>query len=459
MMKMTFAILLATTVGCASDVELPLDVDRGAEMPPTTEPDPPGSPSDPALPADGWSRTDFPVQGQIHDLVWTTDGAIVAATPITEDLDAPPDFAPVTLTRHRADGAIEWVAYASPTDRFMELAAIDGGAVVVGIRPDLTSSSPAPAGLAWYDADGNLTASWRPSAEETGDQLLAITSFRPLPDGGVFWVGVAGLSNSERVAGLLDAERQLQWIVPLPAPAGRGVSGQTDVALTTDGSFVVLAASHPTEDWESPSDAYVVQLGPDGGERWLTEFVGSGAAAGIRVASSGNLIVVGTFIGTMSVGELALEYEPYPPRHFVAQIDRDGQARAVHRMEIPAWLVGDESRHRIHAMTVAGEDLVVAGDYFTDTLAQAGFITTTHRLDGTLASERIFALQKAVETGSAVGPLAVDVASDGRMAAGGEFSGAVDFGDGVIDTGVVENGYPRALPFLSVFENSGAEVD
>ena len=457
MMKMTFPILLAITLGCASDVELPLDLDRGAQPPPEMEPDPS---SDPPL-ADEWSRTDFPTQGWIQDLVWTTDGAVVAATPIAADLDAPTQGAAVTLTRYGADGAIEWVAHASPTDLFMNLAAIEGGGVLVATRPDLYGNrSPQPAGLAWYDADGNLTASWRPSDEVTGDQLVAITSFEPLPDGGVFWVGVAGLSETVPVAGLLDAERQLQWIVPLPAPAESEVGEPTDVALTADGGLVVLAGYRPEgSEPSTSSDAYVVQLGPDGGERWRTELVGSGAGAGMRVASSGNLVVAGTFRGRVSVGDLVLEDEPYPPRHFVAEIDPAGEARGVHRIELPAWLVGAENRFRVHAMTMTGEDLVVAGDYFTDPLVPAGFLATTHRVDGTFVSERIFALQEVVGGAGSIGPMAVGAAPDGRLAAGGAFSGSVDFGDGVVDSGVGENGYPLTRPFVAVFEPGGTDVD
>jgi hypothetical protein len=399
----------------------------------------------------------------------------VAATPITDGLDVLLDWMPAILTRHRADGVVEWVAHAnttdSLTDQFFGLAAIEGGGVVAGIWPDATVSSPAPAGLQWYDAEGSLTASWRPSAEETGGLLRSISSFRPLPDGGVFWVGRAGLYNASTVAGLLGADRQIQWIVPLPGPPEANVTGHPEVALTADGGFVVLASYEPEQpewpeeepDFPLPPEAHVVGLGPDGAERWRTQLVGVDRGTGIRVASSGNLIVTGIFDGSMSVGDLVLEGASYPPPQFVAEIDPAGEARRLHAIELPAWLVDAGSHFKLQAMTVAGEDVVIAGEYFHDAggpLALTGFLSTTHRLDGTLVSDTVFARQdeQGVEAGG-TGPLVIDVAPDGRVATGGLYSGAVDFGDGIVDSGVNEDGFSLGKPFITVFEQSDSEVD
>jgi hypothetical protein len=338
---------------------------------------------------------------------------------------------------------------------------------VVGIWPDATSASPAPAGFEWYDAEGNLTGSWRPTPEETGEQLASISSLRPLPDGGLFWVGLAGRYNAAPVAGLLDSERQLQWIVPFPVPAGGHLRGQSHVALTADGGFDVLASYEPEQpewpdvpDYPPVPEAYLVQLGPDGEERWRTELVGLDAGDGIRVASSGNLIVAGTFDGSMSVGDHVLECELNACR-FVAEIDPAGEARGLHALELPAWLVGADTRFKLEAMTVTGEELVIAGEYFHDTtpLVLAGFVTTTHRIDGTLLSETVFARQEVQGNSGGGGPQVIDVAPDGRVAVGGRFAGSVDFGDGVVDSGVNEHGFSLGKPFIAVFEPSGGEVD
>ena len=108
------------------------------------------------------------------------------------------------------------------------------------------------------------------------------------------------------------------------SPDGRGA-----VALTADGDFVVLFGYEEDDEAPGPSPwhASVLQLGPDGGERWRTEIelLGSGFGSAMRVAPSGNLLVTGTFRERVSVGDLVLEDDSYPPRHFVAEIGPDGR--------------------------------------------------------------------------------------------------------------------------------------
>ena len=94
-MKMPFPILLATAFGCASEVDLPLDLDPGAEPPPDTDPDSPPDPQDPPPdpppPTDelSWSRTDFPAPGSVEDVVWSflLLGDFRVATPFAAELD------------------------------------------------------------------------------------------------------------------------------------------------------------------------------------------------------------------------------------------------------------------------------------------------------------------------------------------------------------------------------------
>lgn len=472
MMKTTFPLLLAAILGCASEVDLPLDLDPGGEPPPDMEPEPgPESPpsSPPGTPPDNlWTRTDFP-RGHIRSLVWTTDGAVVAATPVSSDLDVA-ELPPAALTRHGADGDVEWVAHASPTDHFSGLAAIDGGGVVAAIWPDATRPSPAPAGFEWYDADGRLTASWRPSADETGGLLRSISSFRPLPGGSVFWVGNVGLYGASPWVGLLDAERQLQWsvplTVPLTVPGSVHVDAESAVALTGDGGLVVLAR-HVYEEPEWPEEpeepfhhGFLVQLGPDGEERWRTVFGGLDYTQGIAVAPSGSLRVTGVFRQTMSVGDLVLGCEE-DVCQFVAEIDPAGEALGLHAMELPASSAGQGVRFQPEAMTADGEELLIAGDFFDGTFPQvpAGALVTSYRRDGTIASETIFVRQEIAGNGGGTGPRVVDVAPDGRLAVGGSFSGTVDFGEGPVDSGMSEYGVTLSRPFIAVFQPGDPAVD
>ena len=456
MTKTTFPLLLVAAMGCASEVDLPIDPDRGEEAPSDPDPDPD---PDPPLPEDEWSRADLSAQGSVQSVVWTTDGAVVAITPRAGE-DNPLSGVGRTLTRYGADAAVEWVVDASPTDTFVTLAAVDEGGVVAAIRSDVSS----PGGLAWYDAHGNETASWRPSDDLTGGFLYVITSVQVLPDGGVFWVGVTVSTGSSRVAGLLDAERQLQWVASLPvAPAEYSMTGPGYAALTGEGGFVALARYAPDEDREldKPRGAYLVELGPDGDQRWRTDIVGAPYIDGLGATSSGNLVVTGSFSGAMSAGDLVLESDPYESVHFVAEIDPRGRARGLHPIELPTAPDGAERDFKLQAMTVMGDELVIAGEFFTPNTLHGpdGFRATSHQLDGALLSERIFAVQIAEVNGGGTGPLAIDAAPDGRIAAGGDFGGSVDFGDGVVDGGVDDRGFSLSRPFVTVFESSDREVD
>lgn len=477
MKKMTFPILLATTLGCASDVDLPLDLDRGAESPPATDPDPdpPSDPSDPPPdPPDPppsvddllWAKTDFPEWGAASDVAWTTDGGLVAAVALHRWLYTPyvhDERVSATLARHDADGALAWEVNASAGFLFTDVAATPGGGVAVGVRQDFMTIDDAQAGgIDWYDASGSLTASWRPTSEETGlEPLFNIYKIQPLPDGSVFWAGMTGSvpdSPGRSAVGLVNADRQLQWVVDMDSPFPGDTGGVSDVALAADGDIVVLAYSRYNDGDSTPPISHVIEFGPDGSEHWAAYFY-EGQAEHVVVTPSGGVIAVGTvgLAGMVAVeGGLQLWGEDPDEPAFSLELNPAGRPVALRQVELPASIYSGGDDVVVHDATMRGDDLVVAGTY--DSGDAHGYFVTTNHLDGGLATEMLFPVRDGERYGDP-GPRAAEVSPDGRLALGGDFSGFVDFGDGEVGSGRDEGGYVRAVPFIAVFETTGVGID
>jgi hypothetical protein len=473
MKKMTIPLLLATTLGCASDVDLPLDLDRGAELPPTTDPDPPMDPSDPPPdppdppppPADDlvWAKADFPEWGTASDVAWTTDGGLVAAVALHRWVYTPyvhDERVSSTLARYDADGALAWEVNASPGYLFTDVAATPDGGVAVGVRQDFMAFDDILAGgIDWYDASGSLTARWRPTSQETGlEPLFNIYKVQPLPDGGVFWAGMTGTvpdSTGRSAVGLLNAERQLQWVADMSSPVQGDTAAVSDVALAADGDIVVLAYSGH-RSWSQPL-SYVVEFGADGSEHWETFFF-EGKADHVAVTPSGGVIAVGTLgMSRLAAVEDLRLWADYPDQPaYSLELDPAGRPVALQLVELPAAIYGGGDGVAVHDATMRGDELAVTGTY--DNGGEYGYFVTTNHLDGGLATEMHFPIRDGQRFGDP-GPRAAEVSPDGRLALGGDFSGFVDFGDGEVGSGQDEGGNVRTVPFIAVFETAGAGVD
>ena len=217
MMKRTVSFLLmAAAVGCGSDVDLQLDLERGTDSlrtPPVGEP--------------AWQRTDFDeLGGNVAEVAWTTDGGLVASSPLFGTVSESGDSHTVNqLTRYDGEGTILWDVQSVDDHYFGVVNATAVGGVVVAVSPWMVPGVPSPdsGGLDWYDAGGALTASWRLDATDTHDKLDQVIAVEPLPDGGVVWAGRT-LSDDDRVtsvAGRFDAQGQLLWMIPFPRPVRR----------------------------------------------------------------------------------------------------------------------------------------------------------------------------------------------------------------------------------------------
>ena len=402
------------------------------------------------------------------DLVWTTDGALVAAVPMHRWVEGPPyernERVAVALARHGADGALEWEVDGTPGVVFTDLAATTGGGIVAGVRHDeLVELTPGPGGIEWYDADGTLTESWRMTEQANGDLLHEVFKVQPLPDGGV--VFAARRSSfydypSNTVVGLLDADRQLQWTQRIDGfAAGGGNSaadwgGVTDLALAPDGDIVVLAyysddVGGPLNPSPSDPTSYVLELGLDGTEHWTSLFH-EGVADRLLVMPSGNLVVAGSDEGVSFASGFSLPSK-LGPAPFAAELDPAGRAVGLDWIALPDALLEPGARVFVHDVAVADDDVVLTGRYFAGYSLDGYFVTVNSR-DGGLVREELFPVREPSADVSS-GPTVAEVAPDRRIALGGNLTGFVDLGDGEIAGG------EDPVPFIAVLEPTSIEVD
>jgi len=465
MMKRIVPILVATALGCSTEVDLPLDLDRDtqpspeetADSPPDDPPPPDAPPAPPAVGQLAWSRTDFEAPGYVHDIAWATDGGLLATVPMIRVVDGEEEQVRL-LTRHAPDGTLDWDVHGNSNDYLGVLSATPGGGAVVAVSPEDWVEGPTrPAGLDWYDIDGNLTRSWRPADQDTDDMLREIDAVQAFPDGRVFWAGQTlndDLTVRTSVAGLLDAEGQLEWLVTVPMPVDGDVEGQpAAAALTADGDIVLLVSYLPPSDDFPSWSSFVVRFALDGSETWRSVFLGSGNGNGIAVAPSGNLVVAGNFEDSVTIGDLDLEDDSSGHHHFVAELDPAGQAVGLNNVAVPGSIDSDEIGVLANTMTMIGSDLVLAGMYYTfssDSPQLSGYYISSNRLDGDLVAEMTFPVVVS-EPLFGFGPIAADATPEGRLALGGSFAGLVDFGDGAVDSGQDDFG-PITLPFILAFD-------
>lgn len=454
-MKQTVSfVLMATAIGCGSDVDLQLEGERGPD--PLTDSSPPiGQPS--------WSKTDFAGSGHVSAVAWATDGGLVASVSMRDVAGQRTR----SVSRYEADGTPRWAVENDELAFLTDVTAIEGGGAVVATIPPLDASGPnGLAGLDWFDADGNLTASWSLDATDTNDAVREVQTVQPLPDGGVVWAGrtlrAKDGGDFEPVAGRLDAKRQLMWLVPLAVNADMGYQdgGPGAMALTADGGIVLLAGYVPTMSDEGQSASYLVRLEPDGSERWRKAFGGSGYGNGIAVTPSGNVIVAGNFQSWMTVGDLRLEGAPDKYHQFVAELDPEGQEVGLSQLELPASIDSDEIDAIPNTMTMLGEEVLVSGMYYTPSGSSpqlSGYYAATHSLDGALVAALLFPVEVREQGGS--GPIASDATPEGRLAIAGSFAGRVDFGNGEVDSGETDDGLPIDKPFIAIFDPVPSDVD
>lgn len=436
-MTRTSLLLIAAVAACGSDVELQLDIEGPRA----------GVESRAVFGPLDWSYVDLGSgNSNVHDLAWAPDGALFV-TMSTWDAQPPDPPYVRSLMRFEADGRRSWALREQGT--FGNVGPTADGGVVVARAPFDGGVLTGAAGLDWYSRDGVLTASWRLEASETTDALQEILQLQVTPDGGVVWTGVTSgeLSGELTVAGHVDAEGQLLWMVSLePAENAIESAYPLDLLLTPDGGSIALVGISGQS-----SSSYVVRLEADGTEAWRRAITG-GYGRGIELTPSGTLALAGVFSGSMTVGDFQLSSDELNDlQPFMAEVDPQGQVLAARTIQEPEAVAGHETY--VNEVTLAGDSLLVAGRHFhwdRSDLPQ-GFWLAAYDASGSVIDEVVFPMD-AGDPGFGPGLLEVD--SSGRLAMGGALAGEMDLGGGEVSTGA---GFPMR-PFIAVYDQP-SDVD
>lgn len=193
---------------------------------------------------------------------------------------------------------------------------------------------------------------------------------------------------------------------------------------STDGRALVRESEEPATSTAAPAK-------PAGPTVWERTFVAAGGGGGARIAGvaatkGGEVVVAGSFAGTLRVGDATLE-SAGEDDVFVAKIDRAGAPVWARRFGGPGYqnatgvAVGDDGE-----IAVAGT-IDQRADFGGGVLASAGMIDVfCLRLapDGKHLWSQRFGDEHEQEAGA----IAVD--RDGAVVLAGSYEGAIDFGSG-----------------------------
>jgi hypothetical protein len=299
------------------------------------------------------------------------------------------------------------------------------GSVDFGGGP-LSSKSAVSAFVARFDSDGNHLFSKRLGDGNT--QAYAIASDG---DGAVV---VAGLFTGTLLAGngafttadgadvfaaKLDASGNLLWVRSLGGDMG-WPPGYA-VCVAEDGNILVTGSFSDTLDLGSgsvaatgSSDVFLVKLDPSGEPLWGKTFGGplGQAAHSVAVDQAGNVLVAGSFAGSIDFGGGSL-LSAGSEDAFVAKLDASGQ----HLWSRRFGSAGSDTASGVRAdasgnVVVAGTLSIQGPDVFVAKLDAGGAELWMHTY-GDPAAQQAYG---------------VDVDAVGHIALAGQLSGTIDFG-------------------------------
>lgn len=449
MMRQIALLLLVVAPACSAEVDLELAPGERAGVP--------GA----ALGPLAWAEVPGgEAESMVVDMAWTPDGGLLADLALFEPDVESSSHERSTLVRYDADGTRRWVVEV-PGGRSPLSVTADGGAVTAHHRNGWLGDLPVPpAGLDWFDSSGELIETWRPlPSDELGD-LDEVMAVQALPDGGA--VFAASFDGPHRaVAGRVDGAGQLLWIVPVvPSEGPPSYDTAKHVVAMPDGGMVV---SVDTEPFWSPGEedpdplprraSYLVRLDPDGSEVWRV-LLESAQPFSLDLAPSGDLVVAGSFQGTMTAGDLRFEsdLEELEEQPFLLEVAADGRVLAGRTFDHPlpspsgvvsVWTAGYSGDR----LRTAGIPIRVAEDI--DWAPPAIWIAD-YDLDGNLLDHSLLPVSGG---GHPTGPTFVAMGPTGQVAIGGIIRGAIDFGDGEVSTG---EGSPMKA-FIAVFDPGGVD--
>jgi len=225
-----------------------------------------------------------------------------------------------------------------------------------------------------------------------------------------------------------------QWSQAL---LGSGQSFAQDAAIDGDDNIIVVGTFSETVDFgagnhtASGKDIFVLKYGHDGALLWSKSFGEDNnpqLGAAIASDSNGNIILAGTFIGSVNFGCGTLQAEGSQFSDvYVAKLSPSGSCLWSKRY-------GDINAQESHAIVVDGADnIIVAGQFQRDIDFGGGVLTTPGHRDAFLVKldsdgGHVFSKQFGDEHTQDGAALAV--AADGSIVLGGATFGSIDLGGG-----------------------------
>lgn len=261
---------------------------------------------------------------------------------------------------------------------------------------------------------------------------------------------LASAGESDAFLARLDAQGEIAWMLRMGGPgADRASSVAAGVAASADRIALALQFTARAElggqivTGSGESDAAVVALAPDGQVAWIQPIHSSHYAriAGIVLAEDGSMVVVGSFAGTVRVGERSLT-SAGATDVLVARFAADGT---------PAWALrlGGPGADGAHAVAAWSGGHVVVGHFdgnvdFSEAFLEApGAFVIALDADGRLQWVRMPGAQTTIQA----------VAADGdALFVAGHFHGAVQLGEHALDS------HGQSDAFLGRLDQQGAPV-
>jgi hypothetical protein len=488
-MKTTALSLLVLASACSDQVDL--NVDLAERFPPGSSASQLGGPA--ALDELAWSVTDSEARHFLPQFLdWTTDGGLVAAgmfyvSPAPGDeVDGgayvarfAPDGSPVwshiisradaeALARssgYLVDGDFSFSPMFDSMDTFEDggvLAAlrltIDGNLHVEGHEGEEDWTRIELNFLLWYEADGSLVATRAFSNTDPVEGINFVKDVVALPDGGALLSGalpVPSLGEYQQTSGLItrfDAAGERLWttqVVSGGIPPVIGIPRVGHINLTPDGGIVFGGeffgdARIDGKHVFAEIGLYVARLEQNGTLTWMRTFDDTaGSFDGLVVGSDGNLLAAGSFATHVSAGGLELENVPVAAEltPFLAEMDPAGSVLRLNEIEPLAPVLAEENQAMNTVMAAAGDEIaIVGGTNEFDQTAEMGSVQVSaapfvalYDRDGRIVDERRMAATPPNPEDRGWSN-AVAISSDGHLATGGMFMGALDFGRGPVQS-------------------------
>ena len=226
--------------------------------------------------------------------------------------------------------------------------------------------------------------------------------------------------------------------------------GATGVAVDAVGNVFVTGYFSGAVDFGGGAltsaggqDVFVVRLDANGNHVWSRRFGNSSnqAGAGVAVDPSGNVLLVGTFSGSIDFGGGSLT-SAGSTDVFVAQLDAAG----VH-----SWsrIFGDASAQTGVAVAVDGDGNVFATGAFSGTVDfGGGGLTSAGSTDAflvKLSAAGVHAWSKRFGDASGQTGIALAVDASGSPVCAGSFAGSVSFGGGTFTSAGSTDGFVAKL--------------